>query len=456
MHGHWLNQFCDGEVWEMSAVRQNKYQALLFLAHRKTVALQNSSSLTKSSVFPFFVNSTTVIPNLMNDFEFGEESSSKCKPKLRVMMLGLRGFPNVQGGVETHAEHLSPLLVSLGCQVEVLARSPYYANGSASDWQGVKFIRLWAPKSKTLEALLHTFLGVLYAVVKRPDILHIHAVGPALMTPLARLLGIKVVVTHHGPDYDRQKWGWLARRILVLGESLGMRFSNGRIAISSVIQALIKNKYKADSAVIFNGVIMPDDALLDTHQHHVLSEFDLIPSQYVLLVSRLVPEKRHFDLIHAFVEADIPNWKLVIVGASDHPDDYVQRLVESASSTANVVMTGYQTGASLQCLYANAGMFVLPSSHEGLSISLLEALSYGLPALASDIPANLAIELPHRQYFSLGNVSQLAQKMSETASMPLDSRVRNQIKNWVSKSYNWQGVAAQTLKEYQRVMKANN
>src|SRR5664280_2300003 len=121
------------------------------------------------------------------------------------MMLGLRGFPNVQGGVETHAEHLCPLLVEMGCDVTVLVRSPYHSIEIGSEWKGVKFVTLWAPKSKGLEAILHSFLGVLYAAIKRPDILHIQAIGPAIMTLPARLLGLRVVVTHHGPDYDRQK-----------------------------------------------------------------------------------------------------------------------------------------------------------------------------------------------------------------------------------------------------------
>ncbi len=104
---------------------------------------------------------------------------------LRVTMMGLRSFPGVQGGVETHAQHLCPLLVQAGCDVTVLARAPYHAV-EVKDWQGVKFHRLWSPKSKGLEAIAHSVLCVLYAgLVSRPDVLHIQAIGPALVTPLA-------------------------------------------------------------------------------------------------------------------------------------------------------------------------------------------------------------------------------------------------------------------------------
>lgn len=375
--------------------------------------------------------------------------------KLNIMMLGLRGFPNVQGGIEAHAEQLCPLLVSLGCDVEVLVRSPYQAKQLGDHWNGVKFSRIWAPKSRGFEAILHTFLGVLYAAIKRPDILHIHAIGPAIMTPLARLLGLKVVVTHHGPDYDRQKWGFVARTILLLGETLGMRFSNGRIAISNLIRELVLHKHTMHSELIYNGVNIPEEISEDADQsefNQILTKYDLKQGRYILLVSRLVPEKRHLDLIEAFKQANIKDCKLVIAGDSDHPDEYVKQLLDIAANTANVVMTGYQTGQALESLYSNAGLYVLPSSHEGLSISLLEALSHGIPVLASDIPANLEIALPDEQYFELGNVEALQQKLIAGFDTPMSETAIKDLQKWVGYQYDWKNIAKQTLKEYRSII----
>ena len=176
---------------------------------------------------------------------------------IRVMMLGLRGFPGVQGGVETHAEHLCPLLVEMGCDMTVLVRSPYQSAEIGPEWKGVKFVSLWVPKLKGVEAFLHSFLGVLYAAFKRPDILHIQAIGPAIMTLPARLLGLRVVVTHHSQNYDHQGWGKFARFLFLLGERVGMRWSNGRIVISKVIADLVRSKYGEESALIPNGVDLP-------------------------------------------------------------------------------------------------------------------------------------------------------------------------------------------------------
>lgn len=361
-----------------------------------------------------------------------------------VMFLGLRGFPNVQGGVETHCEHLCPELVKLGCDVTVLVRSPYQPVDVGDAWNGVKFVRLWAPKSRSLEAILHSVVGVCYAAFARPDVLHIQAIGPALVTPLARLFGLKVVVTHHGPDYDRQKWGRFAKFALEAGERWGVRFSNAVVVISKTIERLVLDKHRVSSSVIPNGVNLP--VIPETIS--VLNQFELLPNQYILLVSRLVPEKRHFDLIEAFRKSHLTGWKLVLVGASDHPDAYVQQLIDIAAQDERIVMTGFQKGLALSELYGHAGFFVLPSSHEGLPIAMLEALSYGLPVIASDIPANLEVGLESDCYFVLGNIENLRDKLIKQTQQTVSQETKVKLRDWVKARYNWLQISKKTKQVY--------
>ncbi|HDL90469.1 MAG TPA: glycosyltransferase [Thermodesulforhabdus norvegica] len=368
---------------------------------------------------------------------------------MRVMVLGLRGFPGIQGGVETHAEHLYPLLVKMGCEVDVIVRSPYVPKGSTRIWNGVRFRRIWAPQIKGIETLVHSFLSVFYAGFKRPDVLHIHAVGPALVTPLGRAFGLRVVVTHHGADYDREKWNFLGNWILRIGESLGMHFANCSIVISKVIKEMVRRKYGCKAVLIPNGVSIPK--LPDTK--FALKKFGLKSKRYVLQVSRLVPEKRQTDLIQAFAQAELPGWKLVLVGSTEYPDDYVKALLSLAEKTPNVILTGFQTGLTLQELYAHAGIFVLPSSHEGLPIVLLEALSYGLRVIASDIPANLEVGLPGKQYFPLGDIKALSEMLREVVRNTLDEQDCERRRIWVKERYDWERIAEQTLAVYTEIAK---
>lgn len=367
---------------------------------------------------------------------------------MKIMWLGLRGFPNVQGGVETHAQHLCPQLAELGCDVTVIVRSSYQPAEVGPEWRKVHFHPIWAPRSKSLEAIVHSFLGVLYAAIKRPDILHIQAIGPALVTPLARMLGLRVVVTHHGPDYDRQKWGKLAKTALRLGEYCGMHFANSRIAISDVIRKLVRSHHERECALIPNGVELPDlHGGIET-----LKKFDLQPQRYVLLVSRFVPEKRHHDLIRAFADAKLSGWKLVLVGSADHPDEYTQSVLEAAEQIPNVVCTGFQSGMALKELYMHAGLFVLPSSHEGLPIALLEAMSYGLRVIASDIPANLEIDCGDIDYFPTGDIPMLASILKIRAEEKQAEEEHNRLRNFVQDRYRWRDVARRTFSLYKDVL----
>ncbi len=375
-------------------------------------------------------------------------SNSIVNRPIRVMMLGLRGFPQVQGGVETHVENLGPLLVELGCEVEAIVRKPYQQQESGSRWKGVRFVSLWSPKSKGLEAIIHTFLGVLYAAIKRPDILHIQAIGPSLMTPLARLLCLRVVVTHHGPDYDRLKWGGFAKLMLRLGEKWGVKYSHATIVISETIANLVKKNHAVESFLIPNGVVLQELSKSKV----ALQNYGLTKYKYILMVSRLVPEKRHLDLIRAFKKADLEGWKLVLVGSSDHPDDYSNQVVSQCMNTPNIISTGFLTGEPLKKLLTNAGMFVLPSSHEGLPIALLEALGYGLPCVASNIPANLEVGLPEECYFELGNIEQLTNKLVEFSLKAYEQLERDKIRAWVGEKYNWYKIAKQTFEVYQSVL----
>jgi glycosyltransferase involved in cell wall biosynthesis len=360
------------------------------------------------------------------------------------MVLGIRGIPSVQGGVETHAEQLYERLAHMGCDVEVLVRTPFVPR-SRRAFGSIRIRRIWSPRTSGFEAVVHSLLGVLYAAIVRPDVLHIHAIGPAIVTPLARLLGLRVVVTNHGPDYDRDKWGPFPKWVLRTGESLGMRCANARIAISKVIEQLIQAKYGRESDLIPNGAV-PVSLQSDCGE---IERFGLQPGRYFLQVGRIVAEKRQLDLIRAFALARPKTWKLVLVGSGG--GEYTEK-VHAAAREAGVVLAGFQRGAALAQFYTHAGAFVLPSSHEGLPIALLEALSYGLPVLASSIPANLEIGLPAASYFPVGDVQALAGRLESICKAPIDESARESRRLWVVEHYDWGRIAKQTYAVYNRVL----
>lgn len=364
-----------------------------------------------------------------------------------IVVMGLRGIPNVPGGVEMHAAELYPRLTALGAKVTVLGRRPYRPLDAPTSWKGVAVRWLWSPRLQGLEAVMHTFLGVLYAAVRRPDVVHIHAVGPWLFLPLAKLLGLKVVVTHHGQDYLREKWNWPARAILRLGERLGVYLADERIVISRGILELVRSKYHSDAHLIPNGV----GDLTVTGEGGLLEKYGLTRHRYVIQVSRLVPEKRQLDLIAAFKAAKLPGWKLLLVGGAQGSQSYAELVRQQSSSSSAIVCSGFLPPAQVHELLVHAGVFVLPSSHEGLPISLLEAMKLGTPVLASDIPANLEMGLDRKSYFRVGDIQTLATRLGEIAQLTPEARatMRKRLRNSCA-AYDWDLIAESTLKVMDR------
>jgi len=371
--------------------------------------------------------------------------------KLKICILGFRGFPNVQGGVEKRVEEIATRIANNeDCEIIVLARKNYFpVDRRLKEYKKVKFYYLFAPRNKYLEAAIHTFLGVIFAKFLNPDILHFQAIGPSLFTPLAKILGFKVVVTHHGPDYLRKKWEGLSKIILKLGEYFAIKFADKIIAVSEYIKNYLEKKYgRKDIIVIPNGIEIPKIS----QTTEVIKKFGLQPKKYIFTTCRFVPEKGLHNLISAYRKIKDPEFKLVIAGDADHETKYSRNLKNLANKTQGVVLTGVLTGGPLAELYSNAGLFILPSYYEGLPIALLEALSYGLPVLVSDIPQHREIPLSEFRYFKVNDVDELAKKIVALYNLGISDEEKQRYLDLLKEHYNWDKIAKSVFEVYKSLV----
>ena len=306
-----------------------------------------------------------------------------------------------------HCENIYPFFSS-EVKLRVYRRKPYLTQYSNKDYPNIEFIDLPSTRIKGFEAVLHTFLCVMHILFHRkPQAVHVHNIGPGMFTPLLRLMGLKVVMTYHSANYEHAKWGRLARTLLRLCESISLRCSHRIIFVNKFQMQKYSTRVQKKSTYIANGIHRvtrtPDTQFLEKH--------GIASGEYLLGVGRLTPEKGFEYLVQA--ASALPQVKqVVIAGNSDHDTTYYEQL-KALDTAHKVIFTGYTTGEDLRQLYSHARMFVLSSVVEGFPLVMLEAMSYGLPLVVSDIPASHLVELPHDRYFECRNAQSLAQVLEK-------------------------------------------
>lgn len=305
--------------------------------------------------------------------------------RIRVAMVGLRAPWGTEGGVEQVVGELAPRLVARGCEVTVYCRRRYNPLGEGVH-QGVRLVDLDTLYTKHLEAIVHTGLALPLAI-RGADVVHLHATGPALLSWLPRLAGRATVVTVHGLDWKRDKWGPVARGALWVGAWAAGAVPHRVIAVGQHLASHFRAAYGADAVYLPNGVGEIPEVPLGR-----AGVDGLKPRGYALFVGRIVPEKALEQLLEAW-DALRPDLPLVIVGGANYAEEYLDWL--RALAPPGVIFAGPRFGESRDALLRNARFFVYPSRIEGLPVAPLEALSAGLPVLLSDIA-------PHREILRAG------------------------------------------------------
>ncbi len=298
--------------------------------------------------------------------------------KPRIAFIGGRGVMSKYSGIETSYEEIGRRMVDLGHEVTVYCRS-YFTPRSARH-NGMRLVRLPTIRCKSLETLVHTALCTVHASFGNCDVVHYHALGPALFSFLPRLLGKKTVVTVQGLDWQRRQWGRLAAAVLRLGELASARFPNATVVVSRTLQQHYRDRHRLEPVYIPNGT-----RVRRRTKPSRLKEWGLESGKYILYLGRFSPEKNCDLLIRAYQRIDTPV-KLVLAGGAGWSGRYCEDLYWHSSQ--RIRFLDWLAGDALDELLTHAMLFVLPSDLEGLSLALLDAMGAGICVLASDIAEN--------------------------------------------------------------------
>lgn len=371
---------------------------------------------------------------------------------LKIVMFGQKRLTR-EGGVEIVVKELCTRMAQKNCEVTCYNRSGHHVSGSEYDdvdkteYKGINQKCVPTIERRGLAAVSSSAFAALYSAVGKYDVVHIHAEGPAFFCWLPKLFGKRVVVTIHGIDWQREKWqAGLGSKFIRQGEKNAVKYADEIIVLSKGVQDYFKNAYGRETHFIPNGVNRPKIRDADM----ITEKFGLTKDSYILFLGRLVPEKGIRYLIEAFKNVKTDK-KLVIAGGSSDTDSFTEELKELAKDDDRIIFTGFVQGQVLDELYGNAYIYTLPSDLEGMSLSLLEAMSYGNCCLVSDIPECAEVVEDKALIFKKSDVDDLREKLQNACDYPDKvMEMRKQVADFICEKYNWDDIVEETMKLYRR------
>ena len=371
-------------------------------------------------------------------------------------MLGHKRIPSREGGVELVVEELATRMVKKGFYVTCFNRKGHHVSGNSFDnnevnnneYKGIKLKTVFAIDFKGLAAITSSLFGSVKATFGKYDIIHYHAEGPCLFMWIPKLFGKKCVVTIHGLDHQRAKWGRLARFCILLGEKVAVKYADEIIVLSNSARDYFKETYNRDTVVIPNGV----NSVEVIPANIIKTKYNLEKDSYILYLGRIVPEKGISYLLDAFSKVQTQK-KLVIAGGPSDSEDFFNSVRNIGASDKRIIFTGFVQGQELAELYSNAYLYVLPSDLEGMPLSLLEAMSYGNCCLTSDIAECTEVTADKAFYFKKSNVQDLQDKLQYLCNHnEVVMQYKNKASEFICNKYNWDSITEETLRLYKKVI----
>lgn len=374
------------------------------------------------------------------------------KKYLRIAMLGHKRIPSREGGIEIVVEELGKRMVKLGHSVTCYNRSGHHVSGKEFDcrknidkYKGIKLKSVFTVNKKGLAAMTSSAIASLKVAFGKYDVVHFHAEGSCVMLWLPKLFGKRCIVTIHGLDHKRAKWGKVAGKYILLGERCAVKYADEIIVLSRGVRDYFKQTWGKNTRYIPNGVNRAEIVKADL----IEKEYALKKDGYILYLGRIVPEKGISYLIDAFKKVSTDK-KLVIAGGSSDTDDFMEELRKMAVEDDRIIFTGFVQGRILEELYSNAYVYCLPSDLEGMPLSLLEAMSYGNCCVVSNIPECAEVVEDKAVIFEKGNAEALRDNLQMLCNdLNMVEKYRSKAARYICGKYNWDDVVNETLNLYE-------
>ncbi|MDY0892248.1 glycosyltransferase [Frigoribacterium sp. CFBP9030] len=350
---------------------------------------------------------------------------------MTVAVIGTRGYPSYYGGFETAVRRIAPHLVDEGWGVTVYGRPGTTRDDDALRDRRILSVTTWGVESQSLSTLSYGLSSVLHAVRTKPDVALVMNVANGFWLPLLKLRGIPTLVNVDGIEWERAKWGRLAKTMFRWGARATARWATGLVFDAQAIGSRWLDDFGRDGFFIPYG----GDAA-----GNLPVEPGLTHRGYVLVVARFVPENTILEFVDAAVSLSKTH-DVVIVGSSGYGGEVEERVQGLAESEERVRWLGHVSDdARLHSLWQHAGAYFHGHSVGGTNPALVQAMALGAPIVARDTVYNREV-LGDAGEFVSPDADSIARGIDQvmTDSRRQDALAARALKRGRAE-YTWEGV----------------
>lgn len=348
-----------------------------------------------------------------------------------VAIIGTRGYPSYYGGFETAVRRLAPFLCDEGWDVTVYGRKGATIAGDPSRDTRVNSVGTLGWEKKSLSTLSYGLTSVLHAAVRRPDVALIMNVANGYWLPILKLRGIPTVVNVDGMEWERSKWGPLAKTVFKIGAKLTARYADHLITDAKEIQRRWLTEFNRTSIFIPYGGDAVEELPLEKNLSH---------RGYVLLVARFVPENTVGEFLKA-AEIIADKYPVVLVGGSGYGGPLDEQARDLSERISNITWLGHiSDDVRLFSLFQHAGAYFHGHSVGGTNPALVQAMACGAPIVARDTVFNREV-LAGTALFCDPNAHDIYEKViSSLEDVELSDERGRLARERAANHYSWRGV----------------
>lgn len=362
----------------------------------------------------------------------------------RLRILGIRGVPAAHGGFETFAEQLALHLVARGWAVTVYCQGAGRGPLSIDNWQGVERVHIPVDMAGPKGTIVFDWRAVAHAAGFPADLCLTLGYNTAVFCARLRWRGVRNLINMDGIEWQRAKWGPVARAWFWLNERAGCWLGDHLIADHPDIKAHLVTRVRAAKiTTIAYGADKPRGT-----DSTLLAPLGLQAGNYLSVIARPEPENSLLEIVAGFSSKPRGS-KLAVLGHYDDANAYHRRV--RAAAGAEVVFAGaIYDKAVVQTLREHCVAYVHGHQVGGTNPSLVEALAAGNAVIAHDNRFNRWVAGPGARYFAGadGFSRQLDELLPSQASL---GAMRRASETRFEEAFTWPRI----LGDYERLLEAH-